>query len=298
MTLHTFSNESPHAGSSTPLTGKEKILAEFLQEIIEAYCPGGPRTLSDQANFQHTVVRASKAWTSVFGFGDAISPTDESYAKHLVTIGKKLWPNPRSRAEILREVATILNTGFPMDNPRADSGIITQGPILANSICPHHLLPVSYEIFVSYKPLSKSGSRVLGLSKLARLAVALTNRPVLQEQATLDIADALHYTEPAEYGVAVESDGQYRQRFSAAQCKDLETQTDIPQMWSDGSAVQLIGLHSCMSCRGARSSAHTLTTVLRGAFREHDSLKAEFYQGIESIRRSQVPKTFISTSKL
>lgn len=53
--------------------------------------------------------------------------------------------------------------------------------------CEHHLQPFSGTIDLAYKP----GERVLGLSKLLRIARVFAKRPQVQEKLTQQIADSL-----------------------------------------------------------------------------------------------------------
>ena len=202
-------------------------------------------TEADKANFADTPIRAAKAWKDL---GQHVGDT----LLNLETSGLLT-----SKSDIYTLVKSILATGFPMDS--ADTGLVTQGPVLVDSLCPHHLLSVTYEAFVSYRP--KANGHVLGLSKLARLAMALAARPVLQEQLTADIADVLFHN-------------------------DVAPVTLLPQILSSGSAVHLIGKHSCMSCRGVKSNALTVTTAVRGCFHQ-ESFRNEFYSAMTSIRESQ-----------
>ena len=242
-----------------------KILVKAVQKVIDAYEAEEHLSASERANFEETPLRAAKAWYEIniqgseveqsFSFGDS-----EQLTSYVDQLRDETIASFGSKVEAFKEVRECLQTGFPMEHTD-DPGMITQGPILATGLCPHHLLPVAYEIFVAYMPSPKG--TVLGLSKIARIAIALAQRPVLQEQVGVDIAET----------------------FYAQNENDPR-----PQMESMGSAVQLIGSHSCMACRGVRSSALTLTTVLRGSF-AGDSAKQEFYQAIESIRKSRIDVT-------
>jgi GTP cyclohydrolase I len=105
-------------------------------------------------------------------------------------------------------------------------------------ICPHHLLPVIYRISLAYIPTEK----VLGLSKLSRLARMIARGPKLQEDLTHDLADILHH-----------------------------------QLQSQGSAVYIEGLHMCMAARGVGAhEARLVTSGVRGVFLEHESTRQEF----------------------
>lgn len=100
----------------------------------------------------------------------------------------------------------------------------------AFGVCPHHLLPVIYRISLAYIPTEK----VLGLSKLSRLARIVARGPRLQEDLTHELADILH--------------------------RDLQSQ---------GSAVYIEGLHMCMAARGVRAhEARLVTSGVRGVFLE------------------------------
>lgn len=121
--------------------------------------------------------------------------------------------------------------------PSSYDQMIAIGNIEAWGMCPHHFLPVRYTINVGYLP----DKDVLGLSKLPRVVKLLARRPVLQEQLTDDIVDYL--------------DGFLKPR---------------------GSIVQVAGYHHCMIIRGACSESPTYTSQVRGAFKEHPTLKSEF----------------------
>jgi len=105
-------------------------------------------------------------------------------------------------------------------------------------VCPHHLLPVIYRVSIAYLP----NKRVLGISKLSRLARLLSRRPVLQEELTQDLADVLH-----------------------------------TRLQSRGSAAYLEGLHMCMAARGSEShEARVITSAVRGVFRDQPATRQEF----------------------
>ncbi|HUS28902.1 MAG TPA: GTP cyclohydrolase I [Kofleriaceae bacterium] len=100
----------------------------------------------------------------------------------------------------------------------------------AFGVCPHHLLPVVYRISLAYIPTEK----VLGLSKLTRLARLIARGPRLQEDMTHELADILHV-----------------------------------QLQSQGSAVYIEGLHMCMAARGVGAhEARLVTSGVRGVFLE------------------------------
>jgi GTP cyclohydrolase I len=107
------------------------------------------------------------------------------------------------------------------------------------SICEHHLTPFFGHAHVGYIPNGKG--QITGLSKLARLVDVYARRPQVQERMTSQIADALmHVLEPSGVIVVVEAE------------------------------------HLCMSMRGVRKpGAKTVTSAVRGSFRDSDRTRAE-----------------------
>ena len=107
------------------------------------------------------------------------------------------------------------------------------------STCEHHLTPFHGVAHVGYIPNAKG--EITGLSKLARLVDVFARRPQVQERLTAQVADAIQdILEPR--GVIVVID-----------CE-----------------------HLCMSMRGVRKpGARTVTSAVRGAFRDSDRTRAE-----------------------
>ena len=82
------------------------------------------------------------------------------------------------------------------------SEIILVKDIELYSMCEHHLLPFIGRAHVAYIPNGK----VIGLSKVARLVDVFARRLQIQENLTLQVADALMKTlHPAGVGVVVEA---------------------------------------------------------------------------------------------
>lgn len=116
-------------------------------------------------------------------------------------------------AQIRKELNSCFNPKkiFPVS---ADPGIQI-GQATAIGLCPHHLLPIIYNFYIGYLPV---GNRVIGLSKVVRIARALSARPVLQEQVVNDIADVLF----------------------------KKSKTQWPSFETEGSIVATSAMHSCM----------------------------------------------------
>jgi GTP cyclohydrolase I len=106
------------------------------------------------------------------------------------------------------------------------------------SMCEHHMLPFFGQAHIAYIP----SGRVVGLSKMARVVEVFARRLQVQERLTDQIADALvEVLEPRGVGVVVEA------------------------------------AHFCMMMRGVeKQNSKTITSALRGSFREDRSTREEF----------------------
>ena len=118
------------------------------------------------------------------------------------------------------------------------SEIILVKDIELYSLCEHHLLPFIGRAHVAYIPNGK----VIGLSKVARLVDVFARRLQIQENLTVQIADALMKTlRPAGVGVVVEAK------------------------------------HLCMMMRGVEKQNSVMkTSCLLGSFKEDARTRSEF----------------------
>lgn len=108
------------------------------------------------------------------------------------------------------------------------------------SKCEHHLADIFGTASIAYIPNGK----VVGLSKLSRLADAYARRLQVQERLTVQIADALaEHLEPKGVGVLIRA------------------------------------RHMCMESRGiCQQGHHTVTSALRGVLKFDQKARAEFLQ--------------------
>lgn len=114
--------------------------------------------------------------------------------------------------------------------------MVTVTNVTVFTLCPHHLLPVQMSVSLAYLPSGK----VIGLSKLARLANIYARRPIIQEEYTHQVATAI-----------------------------------VDNLSSDA-AVYAIGKHYCMVMRGVEEpNSKTVTCALFGKFR-NEGPRAEF----------------------
>lgn len=152
-----------------------------------------------------------------------------------------LLDTPRRVAKMYREMFAGLHVDparhLNVTFPETYDEMVLVRDIAFSSMCEHHLLPFRGVAHVAYLP----NGRVTGLSKLARLVDEVARRPQVQERMTQTIADLLE--------------------------RELDTA---------GAAVVVEAEHSCMSMRGVRSPGSlTVTSALRGVFRENQSSRAE-----------------------
>jgi len=116
------------------------------------------------------------------------------------------------------------------------------------SMCEHHLVPFIGRAHVAYLP---ERARVTGLSKLARIVNMQARRLQVQERMTAAIADDIMRTlEPRGVMVVIEAE------------------------------------HLCMTIRGAhKPGTVTVTSVVRGIFRENEATRAEALALLTTGRR-------------
>ncbi len=105
------------------------------------------------------------------------------------------------------------------------------------SHCEHHMAPIIGKVHIAYLPTNK----VVGISKLARVALGYARRLQVQERLTAEIADAIQEgLDPRGVAVVVEAN------------------------------------HACMSARGVLTAGVTMTTSrMMGVFREDERSRRE-----------------------
>jgi len=106
------------------------------------------------------------------------------------------------------------------------------------SLCEHHLLPFFGKVHVAYLPSGK----IVGISKIARLADVFARRLQVQERMTTQLANILmEKLQPEGVGVVVEAE------------------------------------HLCMRMRGVeKQNSYVVTSAMHGVFRDHQETREEF----------------------
>jgi GTP cyclohydrolase I len=129
-------------------------------------------------------------------------------------------------------------TEFP--NVERLNELMIVGPVTVRSACSHHLVPIMGKVWIGIMP--NEHTNVLGLSKYARMADWVMNRPQIQEEAVVQLADLIQErTQP------------------------------------DGLAIVMEASHFCMSWRGIKENdSRMINSVMRGVFLKNALLRREF----------------------
>lgn len=155
---------------------------------------------------------------------DGIAKTPMRVAEFYAELTEGMWEDPAEHIKAL-----------PGDTH--DEMVIVKDIAIA-SICEHHLAPFVGKCHIAYIP--KDG-RIVGLSKLARIAEIFAKRLQVQERLTQQIANTLYeHLMPLGVMVVVEAE------------------------------------HTCMTLRGVKKSgAKTITSAVLGGFRKDPRTRAE-----------------------
>ena len=153
-----------------------------------------------------------------------------------------LQETPQRVAEMYAELTAGMREDpqqhvVPLPGDKHDEMVIVKDITLA-SICEHHLAPFVGRCHIAYIP--KDG-RIVGLSKLARLAEVFARRLQVQERLTSEIANTLYEgLKPLGVMVVIEAE------------------------------------HTCMTLRGVKKpGALTITSTVLGGFRKDPRTRAE-----------------------
>jgi GTP cyclohydrolase I len=124
--------------------------------------------------------------------------------------------------------------------------IVLLRDIRVESYCEHHMVPIVGVAHVAYLP----GTRVVGISKLARVVEAYAKRLQIQEKLTAQIANTINEVlQPRGVAVVIEAE------------------------------------HQCMSTRGVhKPGVSMVTSRMLGAFREDPSTRRELLAMIGGAR--------------
>lgn len=244
------------ARTSLPMLSQPTLNTLVVDDLVDS-----GSTLEGYRNAGHTVdALYRKPWSPathapnatevdswlVFPWEELELPAEDNVRRLLEAIGEDptrdgLLDTPRRVVKAWTEMtagmhmdpADVLATTF--DVPYDELVAVTGIPFV--SLCEHHVLPFVGTVSVGYLP----GTRVVGLSKLARVVDIYAKRLQVQERMTQQIAEAIQtHLKPQGVGVIVR------------------------------------GTHSCMSARGIQKEAEMRTSAMLGKFRDNPALRAEF----------------------
>ncbi|MEO8574369.1 MAG: GTP cyclohydrolase I FolE [Pyrinomonadaceae bacterium] len=155
---------------------------------------------------------------------DGLVKTPERVADFYAELTEGMWIDPKDHIEAL-----------PGDSH--DEMVLVKDISIA-SVCEHHLAPFVGKCHIAYIP--KNG-RIIGLSKLARIAEIFARRLQVQERLTQEIAQTLfQHLNPIGVMVVIEAE------------------------------------HTCMTLRGVKKpGAITVTSAVLGGFRKDPRTRAE-----------------------
>ena len=155
---------------------------------------------------------------------EGLQKTPERVADFYAELTDGMWQDPKEHV-------------VPLPGDSHDEMVIVKDISIA-SVCEHHLAPFVGKCHIAYIP---KGGRIVGLSKLARVAEIFARRLQLQERLTQQIASTLfEELEPLGVMVVIEAE------------------------------------HTCMTLRGVKKpGAITVTSAVLGGFRKDPRTRAE-----------------------
>lgn len=145
-----------------------------------------------------------------------------------------IWDEEKIEAELESYKRAV----FPS---RVDEMVVVKD-ICAYSLCPHHLLPVEYQVDIAYLSVN---SNVIGLSKLGRVVSVIAKRPLLQEDYVVRVKDAL-----------------------------------VKLLDNENVAVRVLGRHLCMIARGIKQRNSYVETISLGGKFLDAGVKQEFLNAV------------------
>ena len=155
---------------------------------------------------------------------DGLQKTPERVADFYAELTEGMWQDAREHI-------------VPLPGDSHDEMVLVKDISIA-SVCEHHLAPFVGKCHIAYIP---KGGRIVGLSKLARVAEIFARRLQVQERLTQEIAKTLYdQLDPLGVMVVIEAE------------------------------------HTCMTLRGVKKpGAVTVTSAVLGGFRRDPRTRAE-----------------------
>lgn len=155
---------------------------------------------------------------------EGLRKTPERVADFYAELTEGIWQDPKEHI-------------VPLPGDSHDEMVLVKDISIA-SVCEHHLAPFVGKCHIAYIP---KGGRIVGLSKLARIAEIFSRRLQVQERLTQEIANTLFEgLKPIGVMVVIEAE------------------------------------HTCMTLRGVKKpGAITITSAVLGGFRRDPRTRSE-----------------------
>ena len=237
------------------------ISTAYLQKLerceVKAPSPHVLRALAGALDVDYTALLGLAGYLDPVGSGVDRDRIERAVRELLEAVGEDpdrdgLQRTPTRVADMYAEVLRglhdptdqHLSVTFAADHDE----MVMVKDIALYSMCEHHLVPFVGRAAVAYIP-NESG-RITGLSKLVRLVESFSRRLQVQERLTAQIADEIERSlQPRGVLVVVEAE------------------------------------HLCMSMRGVQKpGTTTVTSAVRGQFRDNPATRAEALQFVHSGR--------------
>jgi GTP cyclohydrolase IA len=151
-------------------------------------------------------------------------------------------PNRVARMYVNEIFSGLWSQNFPkitvIENKMNYDQMIVAKQVSVMSVCEHHFVTIDGFATIGYIP----GDKIIGLSKLNRIARFFARRPQVQERLTNQIADCLEHV-----------------------------------LGTENVAVHIVAKHYCLVSRGVEDTASvTVTADLRGDFKRKAETRNEF----------------------
>ena len=202
-------------------------------------CDGSPR-VNDIASAFRIIIRSIGEDPNREG----LLQTPERFARAVLDLTRGYHMNPNITTNGAKFNLDYDEAAFAHDTNADHCNVVLVKDIDIASLCEHHFLPFVGKAHIGYLPKDK----VLGISKLARIAEIYARRLQIQERLTRQVANTIQ--------------------------DELEPH---------GVIVMIECVHMCMSMRGTQQTdATTITQYATGAFKKHPHVIAQFHSLLKS----------------